>query len=561
MDESYDDGADERKESSFSGNSASDNFSQQGGSSNDKANSTGSDKNAETDNYDIENIQSLTEQMNEAFDEEEKNFIESNSSAAKVNVGAIFAVIFIIIALVVLAIMILTRLSESDKKAESNMLNSGGKKIPNVEAMLGGNNSSADYVPGSINESPDGTKNEEYDASDLSDEDIDEILNGLPDEYKLPGKSTSAPVNPVNIVKQAEPGTAPFREEKKTPETQQETPAPDPIRPQPQQSPAPAPSKSETTNPVQNIVAAVSENKDEPFKKPDTRYSNSVRKIEGLAGFPQNNGSSSSNPLLDLAYPDPSQMSRDDYIRQVAALQEAQGSTAGASSAMSQNDSVEASKNEFFNDSGTDAGSGTYLPRNTIWDGTIIKGALETGINTDNPGVVIARVTENVYSSYDFSKLLIPEGTLLYATYNSSVAYGQDRVQIAWNLLIRPDGYRMELGNMNGVDSKGYSGVAGWKYNHIWEELKALGLVAMYSILNTEITKDIEKQKNEFISNAMTDVYGATQRVANGMVERALDIKPSITIDPGTEIKLITNQPLTLPPIEPYPVTQKYVRY
>ena len=114
---------------------------------------------------------------------------------------------------------------------------------------------------------------------------------------------------------------------------------------------------------------------------------------------------------------------------------------------------------------------------------------------------------------------------------------------------------------MNGVDSKGYSGVEGWKYNHIWEELKALGMVALYSILNTEITNDIKKEKNEFISNAMTDVYQTTQRIANGMVERALDIKPSITVAPGTEIKLITNQPLTLPAMEQFPVIQKYVRH
>ena len=195
-----------------------------------------------------------------------------------------------------------------------------------------------------------------------------------------------------------------------------------------------------------------------------------------------------------------------------------------------------------------------------MWDGTIITGALVTAVNTDNPGVIIARVTENGYSSYDSSFLLVPEGTLLYATYNSSVSYGQNRVQIAWNLLIRPDGYRMELGNMNGVDAQGQSGTKGRVTNHPFETLKALGLVAVFSIIQTEITKDIETQNNEYLQNSMSDVYAEASKLGNKIVDRALNIKPTITIKQGTQIKFITNTPLELPPVKVNQVNRKYVR-
>ena len=217
-------------------------------------------------------------------------------------------------------------------------------------------------------------------------------------------------------------------------------------------------------------------------------------------------------------------------------------------------------KENFFNVSKGNTGNGSYLSKAALWDGTIISGALVTAINTDNPGVVIARVTENVYSSQDHSYLLIPEGSLLMATYNSSVSYGQNKVQVAWNLLIRPDNYRVQLGNMNGVNAQGASGYKGSVSNHPFETLKALGMVAVYSILQTEVTNDINSQKNEYLQNAMTDVYAESSKLGNKMVDRALDIKPTIKIKEGTEIKLITNVPMELPPVEVNQATQKYVR-
>ena len=216
-------------------------------------------------------------------------------------------------------------------------------------------------------------------------------------------------------------------------------------------------------------------------------------------------------------------------------------------------------KEQFFNNKGNNS-QGYYLSNSSLWDGTIISGALVTAINTDNPGVVIARVTENVWSSYDHSYLLIPEGSLLYATYNSSVNYGQDKVQVAWNLLIRPDGYRVELGNMNGVNAQGMSGYDGKVSNHPFETLKALGLVAVFSILQTEITGQLEDQKNDYIKNAITDVYAQSTSIGNRILDKALDIKPTIKIKEGTEIKIITNKPLELPPVEIPEVSRKYIR-
>ncbi len=306
-------------------------------------------------------------------------------------------------------------------------------------------------------------------------------------------------------------------------------------------------------------------------ERPDTRNSKSPRKIEGLAGLDYSSQFQGQNLVSQImsgnygvnAYGQ--RMTKEEFIaQQMAQTQTLQeqlyGSGAGLGGSTGTTYSAGSNKENFFNSSMGNAGSGSFLSKTSLWDGTIISGALITAINTDNPGVVMARVTENVYSSQDHSYLLIPEGSILMATYNSSVAYGQHTVQVAWNLLIRPDNYRVQLGNMNGVNAQGASGYSGYTTNHPWETLKALGMVAIYSIIQTEVTNDIQSQNNEYLQNAMTDVYAEASKLGNKIVDRALDIKPTIKIKEGTEIKLITNTPLELPPVEVYQATEKYVR-
>lgn len=287
-------------------------------------------------------------------------------------------------------------------------------------------------------------------------------------------------------------------------------------------------------------------------EKPDTRNSNSVRKIEGIKGL-----SSSNNDVNTIAnvmngnysqYKNP--YDKEAYIEQQLNRIQNQNNTNAFGS----------TKTEFFNNNAGNTGTGQFLNTNSLWDGTIIPGVLITAINTDNPGTVMARVSENVYSSLDHSFLLIPEGTVLYGEYNYDVSYGQYSIQVGWNLLIRPDGYRLNIGNFPGVNKQGASGYDGRVSNHPFQTLKAMGLITLFSILETEASIDMANQTNPYVQNATTDVYKQAQELENKILDRALDIKPTIKVKEGTEIKLITNTPLELPPYKVPEVNQKYKR-
>jgi len=443
------------------------------------------------------------------IDEEEDEFSPPDTEeneAKEPNIGAIIGVIFIIFIFILMILMFAgSRKKKNDKRRE---LDKAGTKFE-VEFK----EKSPQAFVENIEES-NSKKNEEEII--YTDENIDDILETLPTEL--------------------------------------------------QPNPQPAPTRAPVT------AAGGGSYKSD---RPDTRNSKSPRKIEGLAGqAPVQTNQNVVNALLNGNYSpttsNSQSMTKEEYIaNMMKETQKIQNQMYGGTSSSSgygsygsgsQAAAYQQNKEQFYANGSGQAGSGQFMSYNSLWDGTIISGALVTAINTDNPGVVIARVTENVYSSYDHSFLLIPEGSLLYATYNSSVSYGQNKVQVAWNLLIRPDGYRITLGNMNGVSAQGTSGYKGHVNNHPWETLKALGMIAIYSMIQTEATNDIKAENNEYLKNAMTDVYAQTTKIGNKIIDRALDIKPTITIKSGTEIKLITNTPLELPPVQINQVTRKYIR-
>lgn len=234
--------------------------------------------------------------------------------------------------------------------------------------------------------------------------------------------------------------------------------------------------------------------------------------------------------------------------------------TASPGAGLSGNSYADQSNKQAFGNTNMGAVEYQWNSEYTLDYGTVIDAALITGINTDLPGMVIARVTNNVYSSRNGKHLLIPVGTRIFATYNSSISYGQNRIQIAWNKLIRPDGLEVDLGNFIGVDKKGYAGYRGLVNNHPFELLKAFGLIAAFSLVTTKVDNISETQNNLYAQNVTADVYAETAKLGSKIVNRALDIQPTITISQGKEVKIITNVTMDFPPVESFPVTQKYIR-
>jgi type IV secretion system protein VirB10 len=209
--------------------------------------------------------------------------------------------------------------------------------------------------------------------------------------------------------------------------------------------------------------------------------------------------------------------------------------------------------------SGGEAAFGAFIGNNALWIGTIIPGILITGINTDLPGNIVARTTQNIYDSQTGRNLLIPQGTTLVARYNSSVSYAQRRIQIVWDTLIRPDGFMLELDGANGVDTKGMSGVKAEYHENWFEYLKAAGIITMFSIANSKMTEEAAKYaSNETAGSIAQSNAEFVNQIGGNIVSRALNVQPTLTLDSGAIINIMLNKNLYLPPLADYPVLDRY---
>lgn len=224
-----------------------------------------------------------------------------------------------------------------------------------------------------------------------------------------------------------------------------------------------------------------------------------------------------------------------------------------------QND--QSGKLSFYNQNQGNAGQGQWLNLNTLWEGSIFEATLVSAMNTDLPGEIVARVSKNIYSSQDGRFLLIPQNSLLFGSYNSSISYAQSRAQVQWNTLIRPDGYKISLGGMNATDAQGASGIKGFVNDHPLAYLKAITLLSTVSIVNGEFVSTIGATDNEYVKSVLADTQKVTNQLGEKLIDRAMNVQPTIKIKEGTKINIVVNQTLTLPPVAEIPVTQNYIRF
>jgi len=211
-------------------------------------------------------------------------------------------------------------------------------------------------------------------------------------------------------------------------------------------------------------------------------------------------------------------------------------------------------------DAGGMAFNGRYLGENALWAGTVIPGVLETAINTDLPGNVLARVTQNIYDSQTGQSLLIPQGTLLIARYGSSVSFAQSRVQIIWDTMIRPDGFQIDLGGANGVDRQGMSGMAAKTDEHWFEYLKAAGIITLFSVANARMTETAAKYATDASAANIAEANSElVNQIGGGLVSRAINIQPTLTVENGALINIMLNNTLYLPPLPALQAAQRYI--
>ena len=180
--------------------------------------------------------------------------------------------------------------------------------------------------------------------------------------------------------------------------------------------------------------------------------------------------------------------------------------------------------------------------------GNIIPASLITGIRSDLPGQITAQVTENVFDSPTGRFLLIPQGTRLIGVYDSQVAFGQSRVLLVWTRLIMPNGRSIVLERQPGADTAGYAGLEDDVDNH-WGALFKAALLSTLLGVGSELGAGSDTGNNGDVIQALRrGASDSLNQTGQKVVQRNLNIQPTLTIRPGFPVRVIVNRDLVLGP-------------
>ncbi|QPB24264.1 type IV secretion system protein VirB10 [Rhizobium sp. 007] len=217
-----------------------------------------------------------------------------------------------------------------------------------------------------------------------------------------------------------------------------------------------------------------------------------------------------------------------------------------------------------------------------IPQGTMIRGTLETAVNSDLAGMVRAIVREDVYS-FDGLRILIPAGSSLIGDYKSGVERGQERLFIVWTRMIRGDGVSVQLGSY-GTDRLGRSGMTGDVDRKYWERfgppalMTMIGGVTQYiaqlgqkqdrniTIVNTDGTVTTILQDNGTTSQdrareiAAQTIASGIQQLATEAFQDTSNIRPTIHIAQGSDITVFVTRDLDFSDLYPDPVREEFDR-
>ena len=187
-----------------------------------------------------------------------------------------------------------------------------------------------------------------------------------------------------------------------------------------------------------------------------------------------------------------------------------------------------------------------------LFEGTELETALVNRLDGDFSGPVKVMVTNPVYS-HDRQHILVPEGTVVLGETSKVQSFGQRRLAVVFHRLIMPDGYTVDLDQFRGLNQIGQTGLKDQVNNHylqIFGSSIALGIIAgaaESSNANAGYTSGSEAYRS--------GVAASFSQSSTQVLDRFLNIAPTITIREGHRVKVYFTQDLLLPAYENHTVS------
>ena len=182
----------------------------------------------------------------------------------------------------------------------------------------------------------------------------------------------------------------------------------------------------------------------------------------------------------------------------------------------------------------------TYL----LFEGTILETVLINRLDGGFAGPVECLLSTDVYSN-DRQHLLIPAGSKLLGETKKVDTFGQTRLAVVFHRVLMPDGYSVSLDQFKGLNQIGDTGLRDQVNNHYLRifgvslAIGALGAVAETGTAGSLTASSADLMRQGFAQS--------TAQSSAQILEKFLNIMPTVTIREGHRVKVYLSGDLALP--------------
>jgi type IV secretion system protein VirB10 len=264
-------------------------------------------------------------------------------------------------------------------------------------------------------------------------------------------------------------------------------------------------------------------------------------------------GAQSESPSHPIAHDDAGAPST---ANQMASSQPASNLVPSAQAAEQKNNSNDHSSAKPSAEINIDSAAGQPY---VIYEGLTMDTILMNRLDGDAPGPVKVLVSSPVYS-HDRQHVLIPDGTVVLgeARKIGSGGFGQQRrMAVVFHRMIMPDGYSVDLDQFHGLDQIGEEGLKDKVNNHYLEIFGtsiALGVISGAGQIAAGGGTITTSGSQAFTTGAASSV----SQSATTVLDRFIQIPPTITIREGHRVKVYFTQDMLLPAYDNHTIPQTF---
>jgi type IV secretion system protein TrbI len=198
-------------------------------------------------------------------------------------------------------------------------------------------------------------------------------------------------------------------------------------------------------------------------------------------------------------------------------------------------------------------------PPYVLYEGTTVDTVLMNRLDGDAAGPVKVLVSNPIYS-HDHQYVIVPDGTVVLgeARKIGAVGFGQQRrMAVVFHRMIMPDGFSVDLNQFHGLDQIGEEGLkdkVNYHYLQVFGTSIALGVIAGAAQIEQGDGALSGSGSQAFTNGAAASV----SQSATTILDRFVQIPPTITIREGHRVKVYFTQDLLLPAYSNHNIPQTF---